>query len=529
MTSEPDLFAPEQGPPPREREGGRVVLLMLLGLLLLLGLGYAALSYAAGDKVPRGTTISGVDVGGRTRDQAADALREGLASAEARPIEASVGSEDVTVVPAEAGLSVDIDASLDAAGPGTGWSPDWLWRYFTGGEDLEAVVDVDEPTMTAYLDELSGELGRPARDGSVTFHGTQVRVRQALSGSHIDADAARQALADGYLHEAPVVLPVVDELPDIDQADVRAAVDDFANPAVSGPVTLRFGKTKVVLGPAEFTAALSLKPVDGELVPTADPKIVSALVDQSISGDGAPVDATVALVGGKPKVIPAKPGVAYKPADVADALVELAGRPAGKREGTVPSSVARADFTTRDARKLGIKEKVSTFTTYYPYAEYRNVNIGRAAELVNGTVLKPGTPSRSTTSSASAPVRTASPRASSSATASSRRTWAAASRRWPPPRSTPCSSPGSRTSSTSRTRSTSTATRSAARPPWPGVPSTYGSRTTPLTACSSTRTSPRPRRRRRAWSRSPCGRRSTGTSPPRPATATTSPSPPPAR
>ena len=33
---------------------------------------------------------------------------------------------------------------------------------------------------------------------------------------------------------------------------------------------------------------------------------------------------------------------------------------------------------------------MSTFTTYYPYAEYRNVNIGRAAELVNGTVLKPG-------------------------------------------------------------------------------------------------------------------------------------------
>ena len=33
---------------------------------------------------------------------------------------------------------------------------------------------------------------------------------------------------------------------------------------------------------------------------------------------------------------------------------------------------------------------MSTFTTYYPYAEYRNTNIGRAAELVNGTVLKPG-------------------------------------------------------------------------------------------------------------------------------------------
>ena len=33
---------------------------------------------------------------------------------------------------------------------------------------------------------------------------------------------------------------------------------------------------------------------------------------------------------------------------------------------------------------------MSSFTTYFPYAEYRNVNIGRAAELVDGTLLKPG-------------------------------------------------------------------------------------------------------------------------------------------
>ena len=57
---------------------------------------------------------------------------------------------------------------------------------------------------------------------------------------------------------------------------------------------------------------------------------------------------------------------------------------------TVKATVKDADFTTKDARALKIKERVSTFTTYYPYAEYRNINIGRAAELVNGTVLKPG-------------------------------------------------------------------------------------------------------------------------------------------
>jgi vancomycin resistance protein YoaR len=56
----------------------------------------------------------------------------------------------------------------------------------------------------------------------------------------------------------------------------------------------------------------------------------------------------------------------------------------------VPATVVDADFSTADARKLKIREQVSTFTTYFPYAEYRNTNIGRAGELINGTVLKPG-------------------------------------------------------------------------------------------------------------------------------------------
>ncbi|MEZ5194720.1 MAG: hypothetical protein R2734_21120 [Nocardioides sp.] len=41
---------------------------------------------------------------------------------------------------------------------------------------------------------------------------------------------------------------------------MRAAVDEFANPAVSGPVTLVFGKSLVTLTPAQFTAALRLVP-----------------------------------------------------------------------------------------------------------------------------------------------------------------------------------------------------------------------------------------------------------------------------
>ncbi len=91
-------------------------------------------------------------------------------------------------------------------------------------------------------------------------------------------------------------------------------------------------------------------------------------------------------------MIPAKPGVTYEPGRGRDrASSQLVARePASASARSTLLGRRSPTFTTKDARALKIKEQVSTFTTYYPYAEYRNVNIGRAAELVNGTVLKPG-------------------------------------------------------------------------------------------------------------------------------------------
>jgi vancomycin resistance protein YoaR len=61
-----------------------------------------------------------------------------------------------------------------------------------------------------------------------------------------------------------------------------------------------------------------------------------------------------------------------------------------QRTADVELTGAKAKFSTSDAEQLGIKRVTGEFTTYFPYATYRNVNIGRAAELINGTVLKPG-------------------------------------------------------------------------------------------------------------------------------------------
>src|ERR1700754_3611534 len=101
----------EQERPVRESAGGKVVLLMLLGLLVLGAGAYAAAYLAAGDKVPRGTTIAGVEVGGLRPAEAGAALRAGLANREDRPITVTDDDGDtVQLRPDEVGLSVDYAA-----------------------------------------------------------------------------------------------------------------------------------------------------------------------------------------------------------------------------------------------------------------------------------------------------------------------------------------------------------------------------------------------------------------------------------
>jgi len=376
----------------RESAGGKVVLLLIGGLLLLCGAAYAAAYLGAGDKVPRGASVAGVEIGDTSPAEAEEALRAGLAERAGRPVTVTVDGTEVQVDPATAGLSVDYAASVAEAGGGRSWAPARLWSYWTGGEEQAPVLEVDDAAMTAALDQVAEEAGTAPVDGAVAFKAGRVVVTDPKPGSGFDAAEAADRVGAAWLDpDAPVVeLPTETTQPEIDGAAVQAAVDSFANPAMSAPVTLVFGDSPVVLDPKDYSAALTMTAQDGALVPELDTKRLTALVESGVSEEDKPVDATVELVDGKPTVVPAKPGVTFDPADVSAAFLELVTRDGDARRMEVEATVAEPEFTTEDAEALGIKEKVSSFTTYYPYAEYRNTNIGRAAEIVDGTLLKPG-------------------------------------------------------------------------------------------------------------------------------------------
>ncbi|MEZ5192412.1 MAG: hypothetical protein R2734_07780 [Nocardioides sp.] len=333
------------------------MLLLVLGLAVLAGGAYAAAYAAAGDRVPRGTTVAGVDIGGKTATEAQATLVAELRPRAAEPIPVTVDGTADVIDPESAGLGVDYVATVAAAGATRSWSPAWLWSYFTGGEPVDPVIEVDDALLGRALDRLSATHGTLPRDGSVSFDKTRVVVRDPREGRALHPDEARDAVLAAYLTDGTAELTLVAQPPGIDATDVRAAVDEFANPAVSGPVTLVFGKSPVTLTPAQFTAALRLVPRDGELVPAVRRRVLTGLVDAGVGEAGQPADATVELVNGAPRVVPAKPGVKYRRTRGGRRLPPAGPADRGARRAKVLATVAEPAFSTKDARALKITER----------------------------------------------------------------------------------------------------------------------------------------------------------------------------
>jgi vancomycin resistance protein YoaR len=374
-------------PAPRSRR--RVLLICLLpaaGVLLVWTGAYAA----AGSGVPRDATVLGVSIGGMEREEAQRRLETELAERAGAPIEVRVDKDTYTVDPAAAGMSLDAAATVSSAA-GRTWNPAGLWRALTGGGEIAPAVQVDEAQLAGAVSRLCEHADKAPRDADVVFSDAEASVVEPRTGRALDRDAAAAALRSAYLtSEGPVELDAEVLRPEVGAEEADRALAEFGEPALASPVALRVGGTSINVSPAVLAPTLAMEAQGAKLVPTVDgAKLRKALAGKLDDVESRPRDATVRISDGKPVVVPARNGRIVDPEELARSVLAVLPR-SFNRLAQLQLTTEPARFTTAEANKLRVKEVVGEFTTEYPYAPYRVTNIGRAAELINGTLLKPG-------------------------------------------------------------------------------------------------------------------------------------------
>ncbi|MFD7155907.1 VanW family protein [Kribbella sp. NPDC059898] len=368
----------------------------LAGIIAAAGLGVIVVGYGAafafaGAKIPADTTVLGIPIGGLSKDAAQAKLTDGLKDRVAAPIALTAGGSKFQVVPADAGLSVDVGKTVDAAGAGRSLAPGRIWHALTGGDAVDPVVTKDDGKLKAAVDKLAAQVNRKATEGTITFKGTQPVKHEPAEGLELDTAKATDAVVAAYPADGqPKELPVSTTKPQAASEAIDKAVKDFAEPAMAGPVRLAVGSKSVDLTPAELAPALSVTVQEGKVIPALNTKALEPLFQQRFKTlETLPKDATVQIVGAGPKVVPAVDGVVVDRTKIGAAILSVLPKPAGERRAVVPLIPTKAKFTTEQATALGITQKMGEFQTEFPDAAYRNINIGTAARKINGTLLKP--------------------------------------------------------------------------------------------------------------------------------------------
>jgi vancomycin resistance protein YoaR len=182
-------------------------------------------------------------------------------------------------------------------------------------------------------------------------------------------------------------VPLVDAEPEVTTAAATRALQR-ADRLLSERRTIHFPSRDAVLGPRALRSALRFEATDeGAIAMTLDTDALrSALAKALRRVEIHPADAGFRVEGAAVKVVPSRPG---RELDVA----ALAGSLARNLSSTVHRArfvVAQPELTTAKAETLKIRELVSEFTTYYSCCQPRVSNIQRAAQLLDGTVIRPG-------------------------------------------------------------------------------------------------------------------------------------------
>lgn len=372
---------------------------VLAVVLSTLGLGAA---YAYAGDLPRGTTVLGVEIGGLSRPDAESALTAGLgrrAEALAAPLPVRIGDAHTEISPEAVGLAVDVTATVAAAAD----APRNPVRALLGGQEIDPVVVVDAERLDAALRETAEQVGEAMTMPEITFQGTEPVPVYPAAGLGLDPELSAAAVvagwppadlpADGWVEPPVVTVPLAELTPVTTAAGVDRLLAELARPAVAAPVAISTDGGTVTVTPELIAGSLRLVADSrGEIIPEVDPEVLrEGLADQLTGIESPPVDAHFVFDGGRPRVADGEPGRVVDLDRLATDLLEALPGPAPRRV-TATMHDSPVEVTAADLSQLGVSDQVSTFTTYFEggLGSPRSQNIVRVAEMVDGTLVRPG-------------------------------------------------------------------------------------------------------------------------------------------
>jgi vancomycin resistance protein YoaR len=400
-------IAPAVGTPRRRRGAALLGALAGLVVLALIGVFAAAGWYEqqyAGHMFP-GIRVLGVDIGGKTREEAQVLLQNKVADFTSQPVVLAWNDQQWTPQPEQLGMQVNLDRTLDNAynvGRDSSLINAWRerWDVANEGRVVPLSVSLDESKLQAYLEsQVAPKIDQTLQEGDVWLQGEQVMTTDSREGRQLAVYPAVVAIRESLSRMTTnrIDLPVTTTKPVASQAEIQATAKQLKT-ILSGPLVAHQGGKQFSVDPRKISQKLIL------LARSADPNAqqhynitfqdenLKALVaDWADEIDTAPQNARFAWNNGKISVLKESQDGIKVDQDKAVAAVKAALATPDKRNVDLPVITGAPKVSSKDIASLGIKELIGTGNTSFKGStQERATNIKVAAGYLNGVVVPPG-------------------------------------------------------------------------------------------------------------------------------------------
>ena len=367
----------------------------VLGLLVLIvGAAVFARALTLRESVLPGVSVAGVDVGGLSRTDAQAVLQTQLAARLAEPVRIQVGDQSFTVRPdrvwaldaratEERAFQAERDSLLSRLGA--------LAAPFAAEHEVAPVLEL-RPAEVARIETALREItSRPVSAG-LEMKGAEVVVQPSTPGTTVALEPLLESVRAAGLAGTGQIAAAVESVEPAITTEEAEAVALQARAIVAAPVSIRFeGRDVGALQPARLAKLVQFERAAGAYDVSLDVEgLQRALLPMVNSTLRQPVDATFKVVGDRVRVVRSRPGTTLAPLKAQEAVLAAALQP-GPRTAAVSLTVLPAAFTTKDAKAMGIREKISTFTTDMGESSANRIwNVHLLGDYLNGTIIKSG-------------------------------------------------------------------------------------------------------------------------------------------
>lgn len=383
-----------------------VLLFIVIVLIISFQLVYA-------NKIYPGVSANGVYLGGLTQSEAEAKLSKATTAYSTELLPISYNKTTLRIPLKQLNLSYDTKVSATAmefGRKGTFWTKTHAQaRALVGKSTPFSGFSFPSERLSPYLLQVTDDVDTTAQNATLTFNDNQAQVTPAQTGKRVDIGRLA-LLVESRLRNTSteaVAVPVYELAPSVTTASLKAAASQ-ADSFISAPVTLAVGETSRTIDQPTIISWLSVMPVSAEtsympdFYPTMNDVEVKIELNKSAINtyvadiakktDQAPQNAALTITDDVATVFqPSRNGIKLDQSDATSQITKAITTTGENRALALKVVVSKPAISEENLNNLGIKELISTATTYFPgspSARLTNVRVG--ASKYNGVLLAPG-------------------------------------------------------------------------------------------------------------------------------------------